>query len=78
MTNPALDALERLTNYNPHGGSYAQQKADIEAIRTALANAPEVVTPQQFDDIVEIYSTKEIISMYPNGLKITAAPNGGG
>lgn len=79
MTNPALDAFERFIEYGID--------SDRDIVRTALSNAPEVVTVEEYaermrglvvlDGQYSYCYGRDTAKVFPNGLKITAAPNGG-
>lgn len=95
MTNPALDAFNSIIAIQiPQTDELGQHAVSL--VRTALSNAPEVVTvdelmsEKQVVDIFDGYTgfygdavrnvnnaLKAIARHYKNGLKITAAPNGG-
>lgn len=79
MTNPALDALDRLSA-NRYFDPF-EKTHDVLIIRTALANAPEVVDIEWLKRSWVIRDTgRETVEYFmyrfPNGLKITAAQNG--
>lgn len=85
MTNPALDAFEKLftelgclaktTDYNSDAGKFLIEHR--ETIRTALANAPEVVTANHLAARIRSGGWKDcedlpraLAEKYPNGLRI--------
>lgn len=85
MTNPALDALNRFKNADFSDRETQRCLAnEIEYhftdICNSLANAPEVVTPVEFDKItmanymsdVGLNETEFLMKRFPHGLKIIA------
>jgi len=42
----------------------------LDHYRRAAQQQPDILTKDQFDDLVEIYTTEEIIAKHPNGVKV--------
>jgi hypothetical protein len=45
-------------------------RKSLETLIRAARQQPDILTKDQFDDLVEIYTTEEIIAKHPNGVKV--------